>query len=79
VTYQELYSQWLETRITAGGKPNTVNAIIDEYNAPTRQGFDAWLSNTKKVPCSTCGDYFQPDGPAPSQEILCQTHQTEET
>lgn len=74
MTYQELYTQWLESRINAGGKNEDVDAALDEYNAPTRQGFDAWLKNTKKVPCSTCGDHFAPDGQAPSQEILCPTH-----
>jgi hypothetical protein len=74
VTYQELYTQALEARINAGGKPADVDAAISEYNTPTREGFDAWLKTLKKVPCSTCGDHFQPDGQAPSQETLCPTH-----
>ena len=74
MTYQELYVQALEARINAGGKTDDVDAVISEYNAPTREGFDAWFKNLKKVPCSTCGDHFQPDGQAPSQEILCPTH-----
>jgi hypothetical protein len=76
VTYQELYIQWLETRIQAGGAVDVVDAAVDEYNAPTREGFDAWLTSTRKVPCSTCGDHFKPDGQSPSQEILCETHKS---
>jgi hypothetical protein len=74
VTYQELYIQWLEARLNAGGKPEEVDKAIDEYNVPTREGFDAWLKTMKKVHCSTCGDLFEPSGQAPFQEILCQTH-----
>jgi hypothetical protein len=74
VTYQELYIQSLEARINAGGKQEDVDKAVNEYNAPSREGFDAWLKAVQKVPCSTCGDRFQPDGQTPSQEILCKTH-----
>lgn len=74
MTYQELYIQALEFRIDAGGKAEDVDATIREYNMPTREGFDAWLKTAKRVPCATCGTHFQPDGQAPSQEILCPTH-----
>lgn len=74
MTYQELYAQWLEARITAGGKQADVDTVVSEYNAPTREGFDAWLKAMRQVPCNTCGDLFKPVDQAPTQEILCKTH-----